>query len=308
MAVDNRFKIIKVAAWAVSAAAFIAALVFTTDPQKSPLSSIYTNILLQAGGAFFFALTVGWVVDRVRDIEGYSVLWLFSQEFREAGVLAFYADRANYAEKALEDAFKKQGAGEILMAGASLRLFLAPGLHFYQPVEKLLGRRHTFPLTVRALSCSPEHNYELPLRSFIEEFNQDKTFPKSDVFDWNKKLDFVFEEFESSFFDTHGIYAPSEQRVRVVHDLESTRAGVKALQGAGKRVGNHLHHREFKFAPYCTVIIFPDRAFYTPNLLSSQVPVNLPMIVFHKTSDSYAKLKDYFELLWWVSENGGQSV
>ena len=301
----DKFKITKVIAWAASAAAFVAGLTFATDPQKSPLSNIYTNILLQAGGAFFFALTVGWVIDRVRDMEGYSVLWLFSQEFRQAGVLAFYADRTNHAEKALEEAFAKPGGGEILMAGASLRLFLAPGLHFYRPVEKLMSGKSTFPFTIRAISSSPERNYELPLRSFIEEFNQDKSFPKSKAFDWSKELGFRFDDFERSFFSEHGIGAPSAQRVRVIHDLESTRAGVKALRGTAEGVGNHIFHRESRFAPYCTVVIFSDRAFYTPNLLSGEVPVNLPMIVFHKTSDLYVKLKSYFEFLWWVSEAGG---
>jgi hypothetical protein len=50
------------------------------------------------------------------------------------------------------------------------------------------------------------------------------------------------------------------------------------------------------------VVIFPDRAFYTPNLLGCEVPINLPLIVFHSSSDVYRKLVDYVEFLWWVSK------
>ncbi len=65
---------------------------------------------------------------------------------------------------------------------------------------------------------------------------------------------------------------------------------------------NRISHRESKSAPYCTVVIFPEKAFYTPNILSTDVPANLPMLVFHHSSDVYDKLKQYFEFLWWVNK------
>jgi hypothetical protein len=187
------------------------------------------------------------------------------------------------------------------MAGASLRLFLAPGLHFYPYIERILEEKHTTPISIRALFCDAESNHELPYRSFIEEFNQDLSFPKNSCFDWKKTIDFSFDNFVKDFFRTYSISAAPEQRCRVAHDLESTRVGVIALQGISRSSGNFIHYREFRSAPYCTVIIFPDRAFYTPNLLSTEVPANMPMIVFHKSSDTYKKLSDYCEFLWWVS-------
>lgn len=301
MNIVSRFKIIWAVTWALSAFALISGLVIIRDPNISSTLQIYGNILVQAGGAFFFALTVGWAIDKLRDAEGYSVLWLFSQEFRKAGVISFYSDRKGHAEKSLEEAFEKHRGGEVLMTGASLRLFLAPGLHFYSSIHDMLKRKGSSQVTVRALSCRPENNKELPVRSFVEEFNQDRTFPKDSPFDWGKKIGFSFEEFEKEFFEKHGMMA-SVTKCRVIHDLEATRAGVIALQGVAKGVGNIITHREFKFAPYCTVIIFPDKAFYTPNLLCSEVPVNMPMMVFHKSSDVYKKLVDYLEFLWWVTD------
>lgn len=309
MSVETRFKLIRHVTWALSTLALIAGLVFTRDPRISPASQIYAALLVEAGGAFFFALTVGWVIERLRDAEGYSVLWLFSQEFRKAGVLAFYSDRKNNAERTLEQAFEKHHGGEVLMAGASLRLFLAQGFHFYSRVKEMLSRKGRRLVVVRALSCSPVCNHEVPVRSFVQEFDQNLIYPKSSTsslcFEPGERISFSFGEFEKNFFVEHGIDAPSDQRVRVILDLEATRKGVRALQPDAKRTGNSIYHRESRFAPYCTVIIFPDRAFYTPNLLCSDVPVNMPMVVFHKSSEAYRKLKEYVEFLWWASDPEG---
>jgi hypothetical protein len=302
MNVETRFKVIWIMSWSLSTFALICGLVFIQDPKISSTSHVYASLLVQAGGAFFFALTVGWVIDRLRHAQGYSILWLFSQEFRKAGVLAFYSDRKNDAEKALEEAFENHSNGEVLMVGASLRLFLGPGLHFYSWIQELLRKRGRSPVTVRALSCHPEDNHELPVRSFVEDFNQDRTFPKYSSFDYRKRIDFDFHEFEKEFFTKHGIAAFSKERCRIIHDLEATQTGVNALRGVAKEPGNSILHREYNFAPYCTVIIFPDRAFYTPNLLSTEVPVNMPLIVFHKSSDAYKKLVNYFEFIWWASD------
>ena len=298
----DRFRFIRAAVWGLSTFALIVGLVFIRESQVSPLSGIGAALLIEAGGAFFFALTVGWTLDRLRDAEGYSVLWAFGQEFREAGILEFYSGRKNRAERALEQAFARHHEGEVRIAGASLRVFFSPGLHFYPWIQQMLRIRAKRQIVVKALSCNPEGNHELPVRSFIEEFNQDQTIPKCSPFEWKCSIDFLFDDFEEDFFKDHGIEAPPQQRVRVIQDLESTRTGVRALQGVARNSGNHLDHREFNCAPYCTVIIFPDRAFYTPNLLCTEVPVNLPMLVFHKSSDAYKRLVNYVEFLWWISD------
>lgn len=300
----KRFKIYWVVIWILSVSTLIYGLFFITNPQISGVHKTVANLSVQLGGAFFFALSAGYVFEKIRNAQGYSVLWLFSQEFRKAGILAFYSDRKNNSEKSLEEAFEKHRKGEVLLAGASLRLFLAPGLHFYYWARKLLEKKGN---SIRAVFTSPEDNHELPLRSFIEEFNQAKSFPKDSPFNWKKKIDFSFDDFEKTFFKEHGIQAPPESKLRVINDLESTRAGIRELRGVAKSSGNSINHRESKYAPYCTVIIFPDRAFYTPNLLSSKVPVNMPTMVFHKSSEVYNRLVEYFEFLWWVSDPEGRT-
>jgi hypothetical protein len=122
----------------------------------------------------------------------------------------------------------------------------------------MLNREGSSKITVKALTCNPEKNRELPFRSFIEEFNQDGSFPKkkSLKWDWEKKINFSFSDFEQKFFKNHGIYAPSKDRLRVNRDLDGTRGGIIALKGIAEGADNSFEHREFECAPYCTVIIY----------------------------------------------------
>lgn len=216
-----------------------------------------------------------------------------------AGIHAVYFDRSGHAEKALEDAFSQLDGGEVRLTGASLRLFLGPGLHFYESVRRLLGRRSSNEISVRAIMCDPESNRELPVRSFIEEFEQDGSHPRARPFDWSHRIDFDFSAFEARFFAEHGPSSPNP--LRVIEDLKHTHAGIVELSGVAKSTGNRIEYRETAFAPYCTAVIFPAQAFYTPNLLSADVPANLPMIVFDASSEGYHKLSEYFEFQWWLA-------
>jgi hypothetical protein len=298
-----RFKIILAVITALSASLLIIGLVFIMEPKISNLHRITFTIFIQLGGAFFFALTAGYISEKIKNVRGYSGLWLFSEEFRKSGVLNFYSDRYGNAEESLKEAFNKHRKGEVLMVGVSLRAFLVEGNPYHSSVKRMLERKGVSQITVKALICNPEGNCELPLRSFIEEFNQDKSFPKSKSVKWNweKKIDFSFSDFEKSFFDEHGINAQPGDRSRAVNDSLSTRIGVAALKGNATAAGHFIEHREFNSAPYCTLIIFPEKAFYTPNILYTDSPANLPTIIFHKSSDVYKKLLTHFKFLWWVS-------
>lgn len=299
----TRFNYILVSIATLSVCFLVAGLVILTDSGISHWLKIIAAIFVQLGGAFFFALTAGYISEKIHNIKGYSGLWLFSEEFRKAGVLDFYSNRYGNAEISLRDSFNNHRKGEVLIAGVSLRVFFVEGQPFYSSVKKMLESEGSTGITVKALTCDPERNYELPFRSFIEEFNQDRSFPlkKSSRWDWGKLIDFSFDSFEGDFFKTHGIHALMENKVRIVRDLEATSLGIRVLQGIASNVKNSIEHRYFKSAPYCTVIIFPEKAFCTPNILYTDSPANFPMIVFHKSSDVYEKLTTYFRFLWWLN-------
>jgi hypothetical protein len=293
----TRFKIIWIVIWALSCFALVTGLIFIWDPGISVFQKTVANLFIQIGGAFFFALSVGWIVDRLQKKQGFSVLWQLSQEFRKAGVMGFYSDREDDAEKTLEEAIEKNHNGDVLIAGASLRYFVSVGGHLYGKINGMLTNEQN-NVNFRVLYCKPEDNHELPVRSFVEDFSQDGIFPLKLDFDWNMTIIDTFKDFEKTFFKKYVF--DSSSKTRVINDLESSRIGIEKLKSAIKEP-NTISYREFSVAPYCTVVIFPDRVFYTPNLLCREVPVNMPMIVFHKSSDVYMKIEQYFKFLWLIS-------
>jgi hypothetical protein len=225
----------------------------------------------------------------------------FQYGLNQAGIHGVFASRGGAAERSLENAFRAHKSGEVRLTGASLRLFLGPGLHFYQFIRDLLGRPTSDTTTVRAVICSARANHELPVRSFIEEFGQSGDHPRVRPFDWSQPIDFDFGAFESRFFSDHGLLSASP--LRVIQDLSSVHAGLTELRGVATSAGNTIDYRETLHAPYCTAVIFPEQAFYTPNLLSADVPVNFPTIVFQRDSVGYRRLSDYFEFQWWLSSD-----
>ncbi len=188
------------------------------------------------------------------------------------------------------------------MTGASLRLFLVPGTHFHDLIMKMLQQKRRKAVSVRAVSCNPEFNRELPIRSFVEEFDQHGSLAKKRPFNFKKTIDFQFSEFEDKFFADYGINADiNADKTRATQDLISVQSGVDELNRIAANK-NSISYRKMTSAPYCTAIIFPEKAYYTPNMLCVDVPVNLPMMVFHRSSDAYRKLVGYFEFIWWVNE------
>lgn len=272
----------------------ISFIAIMLEEKISDQLKIFLTISIQIGGAFFFALTAGYVSEALQRARGYSNLWLFCQEFRKAGVVGFYADRDGDAKTELDETFKAHQKGEVLMAGASLRKFLASGQPHNSMIRELLTRKG---VSVRAVFSSSKGNRELPVRSFIESFNRGKKSPKigGGTFDLEKKIDFSFDEFVETFDKKYG------DHTRVITDIKSVQAGSDELIDIAAEKGSAFAYRESKSAPYCTLIIFPEKAFYTPNLLCREEPVNMPMIVFHKSSDAYKKILQYFKFLWWVS-------
>ena len=79
-------------------------------------------------------------------------------------------------------------------------------------------------------------------------------------------------------------------------DIRSTTASIEKLN---TNFPNHpIQYGFYNQAPYCTCVLFKDRCYYSPNILSRDAPVRLPMIVFQKNSHGYKKLSEYFEYLW----------
>ena len=68
----------------------------------------------------------------------------------------------------------------------------------------------------------------------------------------------------------------SPESGNIFSDIDSTVRQVSNL----RRRGAPIHLNYYRQAPYFTAVIFPERCYIAPNLLSADVPVGLPMIVF----------------------------
>lgn len=283
---------------AIMVISFIVLIADAGEKHSTPLK-IFLTLAIQMGGAFFFALTAGYVSDALQQAKGYHSGRMFEEENRKAGLLNFYADRDGGAKTDLDKAFEVQEEGEVLMIGASLRKFFASGQPHEKAVKKLLGRNG---VSVRAVFSNPEGNRELPVRSFIEVFNRGAYSPKvgKGTFDMKEEIDFDFDDFVENFYKKYGV---NKSHTRTIDDLIAAKRGVEEdLSYVAEGAGSSIKHRLSNSAPYCTVIIFPDKAFYTPNLLSKKMPVNFPTLVFEKPSEVYERLVEYFEFQWWVSD------
>jgi hypothetical protein len=55
MKIETRFKLIRAAIWVLSVFSLVGGLVFIREPSVSPFSQTYASLMVEVGGAFFFA-------------------------------------------------------------------------------------------------------------------------------------------------------------------------------------------------------------------------------------------------------------
>ena len=229
---------------------------------------LVTGVSLQSlGAAVLFPILVSYAYDRLRERWLGDEVWRLFSELADAGIIRVYRNREyaanrDNAQSRLSSAFVSCKVGEVCMMGPTLRVFFNPLGPFYADIAEML-RNGGGNVTIRALIERPE-SPAVADRTEIEE----------------------------------PMLAPGD-KPQTERDAESSIAQAKVLVGA---IGPHISLRRFLQAPYCTAVIFPDIAFYSPNLLAPVVPVRLPMILFRSGSHGYNMIKASFEHLWEHSE------
>jgi hypothetical protein len=225
---------------------------------------LVAGVTLQSLGAtVLFPILVSVVYDRLRERWLGDEVWRLFSELADAGIVRVYRDREyspnrDNAQSRLSNAFITCKVGEVCMMGPTLRVFFNPLGPFYSDIAEML-RNGGGNVTIRALIERPDSPAVVD-RTAIEE----PTLSANDK--------------------------PQTER-----DAESSIAQAKVLVNV---IGPHLALRRFLQAPYCTAVIFPDVAFFSPNLLAPVVPVRLPMILFRPGSHGYKMIRASFEHLW----------
>jgi hypothetical protein len=309
-----RNKYILLIIWIISFSILITCYVFVLlYPGQIPIRiQIPLLCVANIAAGFFFPITISKIIEFIRDQDIATVIWNFSSECSNAGLLMFYSSRKNEAESALERSFSDHKEGDILMVGPSLRLFLAPGLFFHEVIKMNLMQYERNGVKIRAVFSHLDKSRSLPIRAFVEEFNPDGMHPKGGSrkkFNWqsinfddwddiSSKASFDLEKFCQVFYDKYGKLG-KEYVCRCIGDLQNVQIGLNELNSKTKS-GKVIEARKTICAPYCTAIIFPHICYFTPNLLYHSVPVDMPMLSFLRGGPPYDKILDHFKFVWWT--------
>lgn len=296
--------------------AFSTYLIVET-PTVSTGKRIFCMFLIQISCGFFFTITIGKIIQWIHSRDNAAILWDFISECGEAGLQKFYASREGSAKKDLGERFKKHKRGDILMMGASLREFLSHNGYFYEIIKECVPQYDRFGVTIRAINSAMGKNRSLPIRAFVEEFEPNGELPggvegksrekfcfQTDSFDWTSTIvstnSLDLENFINNFYDLYG-KGGQKETCRCINDLNDVLTGIRQLNSQIER--RLIHARTSKFEPYFTAVIFPDICYYTPNLLSPDHPVNMPMLSFVSGKMTYQKIIEHFKFLWWSGED-----
>ncbi|MFE9763495.1 hypothetical protein ACFYPC_02995 [Streptomyces sp. NPDC005808] len=249
-------------------AAVAGLLVFTTGiavsvATKGMVWTIVSVTLQSLGSAVLFPILVSFAYDKLRERWLGDEVWRLFNELSDAGITRVYKDRefntnADNAQTRLSEEFLSHQSGEIYIMGPTLRVFFNPLGPFYRDIERMLRNA----------------NGAVRMQALIEHSDSPAVRERTSIEEPN--------------------LAPG-QKPQTERDADSTIATVLNVCAT---TGSYITLRRFMPAPYCTVVIFPNVAFFSPNILAPEAPVRLPMILFRSGSHGYRMLKASFNYLW----------
>lgn len=248
----------------VAAIAMIVSVLLGYFAANSPLWVIIAILMSQAASSIFFPILVGYFYDTLKEKESGDVIWQVFKDFSEGGIIRVYKDRElsenpENAETDLRRAFESHVDGEVKLIGVSLRVFFNQTGPFYRSILRIaLHAQRNRSIKIKALVSNPD-SYEVKCRAEIETPQMLKDpLIRKDILTSMANMQHINDQFEYDVVD-YGYYSS---------------------------------------CPYCTLVIFPDKCYFSPNILSTDAPVRLPMIVFKAGSHGYEKLNYYFDYLW----------
>ena len=231
---------------------------------------IVAVLLSQAASSIFFPILVGFFYDRIKEEESGSAIWKVFKEFSDGGIVRIYKDREDNpntenAVMELRQAFLNHREGQVKLIGVSLRVFFNPAGSFYKAISEIASASKAPP-------AKGSKKSEIQLKALISH-------PES------------AEVINRGKFESSGKTEPL-----IKSEISLTAGSIKHLQSNFPDA--NIQYGYYREAPYCTLVVFPDKCYFSPNILSKTVPVRLPMIIFRSGSHGYNVLNAYFDELW----------
>lgn len=227
---------------------------------------LFILFIAQIGGTILFPMLVGYFYDKIKHKDQAETIWTVFKDLSDGGILRVYMDREEnkHEQNALIDLrneFDNLRSGEVKLVGVSLRVFFNQTGPFYRSIYKI---------------CElAELNENMKVRALVSHPLSPEVFNRAKIETPNRLNDPLIKI-----------------------DIRST---IVSIENLNNNFAKHpVGYGYYCQAPYCTCIIFPDKCYFSPNILSHDAPVRLPMVVFQKGSHGYEKLDKYFEYLWEV--------
>ena len=250
-----------VLAWLViSFIVMVISILLSIFVPSNTLVVIIAVLLSQASSSIFFPILVGYFYDKIKEEESGGVIWRVFKEFSDGGIIRIYKDRE-------ESTSPENAVAELRQAffdhrQGEVKMIGVSLRVFFNPTGP-------FFQAISQIASIAETNREVQIRALI-------LHPESP------------EAANRAAIETPHMGEPLIKR-----DIALTAANIQSCFPNAL-----IEYGYYKEAPYCTLVIFPDRCFFSPNLLSRVVPVRLPMIIFRSGSHGYHVLDAYFEYLW----------
>lgn len=229
-------------------------------PQGSGDWLLLALILGTIASSIFFPLLIGIYIEYLKEEKEGEAIWRIFKEFFEGGILRVYKDReeSDSDEDGVDDLRKSFDRHK-------------------KGTIKLVG----VSLRVFFSETSPFYNN---IKQLCE--NSDKI---------NMKV-LICSSNSPELLNRAKIESPNNPDNPAIK-IDILQA-ISSINNINNKYNSPIDYGFYTSAPYCTLVIFPDKCYFSPNILSSQKPVRLPMIVFSKESNGYRRLDEYFDYLF----------
>ena len=230
------------------------------------LLSLFIIVLGTISSSVFFPLAVGHITDELREKREGPILHRYNEELRKGGILNLYRDRETYDDQTFDGEKDLRNAFESHKQGNI----------------KLIG------ISLRVFFPEPS--------TFYRNIENICKLSKDSL---NLKIHVLISDPESPEVSNRYARESDSGESTIVEDIKLTK---KQIQNLNAKYSNPIIFGYYSSAPYCTLIIFPDKCYFSPNILSIKKPVKLPLIVFSGKSEGYEILNDYFDYLFEISK------
>ena len=213
------------------------------------------------GSTIFFPLMLGFYLDHLKEEKECTLIWAIFKEFYEGGILRVYKNR-------FKNNNEENGENDLMNAfinhkNGEIKMVGVSLRYFFHETAVLYN-------PIKDL-CEAQNN-NVKIKALVSHpYSIEVTNRAKD--ESPKNID----------------YPP------IRPDIDLT---ARSIANLNAKYNSPIDYGYYDSAPYCTFVIFHDKCYFSPNILSNDRPVLMPMIVFDKNSYGYTKLNDYFDILW----------